>query len=67
MSFVRSIILSRLTFNAHVRLLQPRELCVLNNPYMRALRRIARELRHDITTASSDLVVRKMLNAPSID
>eukprot|EP00972_Heterocapsa_arctica_P090978 13423398-Heterocapsa_arctica.AAC.1 len=43
MSFVRSLILSRLTFNAHVRHLQPRELCVLNNPYVRALRRIARE------------------------
>ena len=61
-----SLIVSTLCFNAHVRLLSAPELQVLQNPYMRAVRRIGDKVRFSGDTCSG-FVARQMSSSVSID
>ena len=60
------LILSRATFNAHIRALKPRDLAVLNGVYMRVVRRIGDNVRFD-GTACNDLAARRAVAMQSID
>ena len=71
--FLESLILTRLMFNVHLWVAQPRELQKLNRAYMRVARRIAgqslyagrvgEQREHNLT----DLQIRRQLCIPSID
>ena len=65
-SFQNSLCNSRLFFNAHVRVLTPKELRILNSSYMKVLRRIAGMVRFN-GSQPADVVVRELMNAPSVD
>ena len=65
-SFCSSLVLSRLLFNAHVRVLRPREFIPLNAIYMRVIRRMSGRMRFD-AHAGNDLDARLAINAPSLD
>ena len=67
MAFLRSLVLSRLLYNAHTLTMTPAAMARLNTPYMRALRCIAAERRFDASCDKSDLDVRRQLGASSID
>ena len=58
--------MSRLCFNAHIVVPTPRYLTMLNQPYMRVLRRIAGHVRFS-SGAIPDYQVRTLLAQPSID
>ena len=67
-TFMWSLVMSRLIFNAHVVVPNARYLRVLNGVYMRALRCIAGLCRYGSELEKvSDLEVRGRLGAPSID
>lgn len=66
MSFLWSLVLSRLLFNAHVVGPTAKYMKVLNVVYMRVLRRICNECRYGEKTIR-DIEVRKKLLAPSMD
>ena len=66
--FLHSLVMSRQVFNAHVSLPKVKDLKKMNNVYMRALRRIAGEMRYDGSEdGKTDLQVRQQLGVPSID
>ena len=67
MAFLRSLVLSRLLYNVHTLTMTPAAMARMNVPYMRALRCIAGERRFDASCAKSDLDVRRLLGASSID
>ena len=64
--FLESLVMSRLTFNAHIIVPTARYIAILNQPYMRVLRRISGAVNVD-GTAGSDLSVRKSTSQPSLD
>ena len=64
--FFNSLIVSTLTFNAHVRALQASEIKVLNKVYMRVVRAIFESQRFS-SDAHSDLFVRKSNGVDSLD
>ena len=64
-SLLRSLVHSRLLFNAHVRTPDMRWLRVLNATYMRGLRRISGDCRFEHTIP--DVEVRRKLQMPSFD
>ena len=66
MSFLRSLVLSRLLFNAHVVVPTAKYIKVLNAVYMRVLRRTCNECRYG-EKKIWDIEVRKKLLAPSMD
>ena len=65
-SLCASLILSRLLFNAHLRVLRPREFAHLKRVYMRVIRRIAGCPQFD-ETAGTDFDARVAINVPSLD
>ena len=65
--FLRSVILSTLTFNVHVRVSCSKAFATINCVYMRVLRRIAGEMRFSSDGNATDLEVRIKLNQPSLD
>ncbi|CAK0814249.1 unnamed protein product, partial [Prorocentrum cordatum] len=65
--FMRSLVLSRLTFNLHVCVLSLRTLQELAGVYMRVLRRIAGDPRFSTKGEMTDLEVRLKLQMPSFD
>jgi hypothetical protein len=66
LQFCDSLLMSRLCFNAHIVVPTPRYLTMLNQPYMRVLRRIAGHVRFS-SGAIPDYQVRTLLAQPSID
>ena len=64
--FCESLILSKLLFNAYLRVFKVKEFKVLNSLYMRVVRRIGGNVRFD-HTACSDLVARRQVNMLSLD
>ena len=64
-SLLRSLVFSRLFFNAHIRVWSLAALRVLNASYMRCLRRLVDQCRYG--PSASDLEVRLKLKAPSVD
>eukprot|EP00973_Karenia_brevis_P083741 11619647-Karenia_brevis.AAC.1 len=66
-AFMRSLVLSRLTFNLHICVLTIADLRKLAAVYMRVLRRIAGDSRYSADVKYSDLQVRENMQAPSID
>ena len=68
MSFVQSLIYSRLLFNAHVWEVTPKMIAKLNTVQSRVLRRVCDEMRYSATSSLLlDRDVRGSLNAMSID
>ncbi|CAK0895131.1 unnamed protein product [Prorocentrum cordatum] len=65
-SLCRSVILSKLLFNAYVRVLKVRELRVLNATCMRVVRRMCHRVNFD-GTAGSDIEARRAANMASMD
>ena len=65
-SFCESLILSKLLFNAHLRVFKTKELRVLNALYMRVVRRIGDNVRFD-HTACSDVKARQQVEMLSLD
>jgi hypothetical protein len=66
LTFMSSLVMSKLCFNAHVKCLSPQALKHLNGVYMRVVRRIAGEVYMD-GSSKTDFDVRKLLGVPSID
>jgi len=66
LSFMSSLVLSRLLFNVHVLVMFHTGLRKLNGPYMRTLRRILGVPRFE-KSELSDYQVRESLGQPSID
>jgi hypothetical protein len=67
LAFMRSLVLSRLTFNLHICVLTQADVKKLAAVYMRVLRRIAGDVRFSADTKMTDLQVREQLKAPSFD
>ena len=67
LSFLKSLVLSRLLFGLHIACLPVAHLRRLNAVYMRGLRRIAGDCRFGPAVQWSDREVRERLNVPSID
>ena len=67
MAFLRSLVLSRLTFNLHICVLSQSDFKKLAAVYMRVLRRIADQVRFSPENELCDLQVREQLKAPSFD
>jgi len=67
LSFLRSLVLSRLLFGLHIACLPVAHLRRLNAVYMRGLRRIAGDPRFGPDVQWSDRAVRERLKAASID
>ena len=68
MSFVQTLVYSRLLFNAHVWEVTPKVIAKLNTVQSRILRRVCGEMRYSATSSTlSDRDVRGSLNAMSID
>ena len=65
-TFLWSLVLSRLLFNVHILVPTPKLLASLNQVYMRVVRRIMNMSRYS-AGCESDLAVRRVANAPSID
>jgi hypothetical protein len=63
---MHSLIMSRLLFHAHLMMPYPKQLKILNQTYMRVVRRIAGCSRFN-AEAESDVNVRKTLGVPSVD
>eukprot|EP00973_Karenia_brevis_P055081 7657822-Karenia_brevis.AAC.1 len=63
LSFLSSLVVSRLLLNAHVVVPTARFLKILNSVYMRVLRRISNNCKSGEKTIR-DIDVRKMLHAP---
>ena len=66
LSFLSSLVLSRMLFNAHVAVLHVSHLTLFNGAYMRVLRRITNKMRFE-RCDMTDHAIRKSLNAPSVD
>jgi hypothetical protein len=66
LNYFQSLILSKLLFNNHVRVLSVREVAFLNTLFMRVLRRVADAMRFG-PGCGSDRAVRERLGYPSID
>ena len=66
-AFLRSLVLSRLTFNLHVCTMPIKAIRRLSGVYMRVLRRIAGDPRFSKVVALSDREVREKLGQPSLD
>ncbi|CAK0867018.1 unnamed protein product [Prorocentrum cordatum] len=64
---LHSLVLSRLLYNVAIWTMSPAALKQINGPYMRALRRIAGDMKAGHAPAFSDLAVRQRLHVPSID
>lgn len=64
---LHSLVLSRLLYNVAIWTMSSAALKQINGPYMRALRRIAGDMKAGHAPAFSDLAVRQRLQAPSID
>ena len=64
--FLESLVLSRLLFNAHIRVPSVGFIRILNQVYMRVVRRISNKMRFD-KTAITDRAVRALASQPSID
>jgi hypothetical protein len=64
--FLRSLVMMTLTFNAHVRVLEPSALARLNAVYMRALRRICDDMNFG-KSSLTDYDVRIKVGMPSLD
>jgi hypothetical protein len=67
LSFLRSLVLSRLLYNVYICATAARDYIAYNSVYMRALRRIAGDPRFSADTQYTDLQIRAILKAPSID
>jgi hypothetical protein len=65
--FLQSLVMSKLLYNVQTLTMTIAGLRKLNDPYMRALRRIFGEPRHDEHCTNSDRQVRRALGMPSID
>ena len=66
-AFMNSLCLSRLFFNVHVLVLEPKAMAALNSVYMRILRRIGGAMRFSDVNEETDLMVRRRLRQPSLD
>ena len=66
LNYFQSLILSKLLFNSHVRVLAAKEVSFLNTLFMRVLRRVADASRYG-PGCDSDKSVREMTGYPSID
>ena len=67
LSFLRSLVLSRLLFNVYICVLTARDYVAHNGVYMRGLRRIAGDPRFSADVQYTDLQVRALLKMPSVD
>jgi hypothetical protein len=68
MCFLKSLIMSRQNSNAHIAVLQPKQLKRMNAIYMRVLRRISGQMLFEANPAKlNDLQVRELMDAPSVD
>jgi len=65
--FLRTLILARSLFNAHLLTAQVAYIRKLNAVYARVLRRVFGAPRHDSTKGPTDLVVRVAVGMPSLD
>lgn len=65
--FMRSLVLSTLTFNLHILVLKVADFKKASNVYMRVLRRTTNDPRYSKDTHFTDLQIRQQLEAPSID
>jgi hypothetical protein len=65
--FNTALVCSRLFYNSHTWTPNEHALAKLNSVYMRVQRRIANDPRFSAETAMSDLVVRRVAAAPSVD
>ena len=61
-----SLVNSSLLYLAHVKVLAPKELRILNGMYMRVVQKIGGNSRYD-DTAVSDFTARQCIGVPSID
>ena len=67
MSFVSSLLLSRILYNVQTLTMTSTTRRRLNSPYMRALRKLPDQSRYSGENECTDLPVRKLLGAASID
>ena len=65
-TFMRSLVESRLFFNAHILVMSLRALRAMNGSYMRVVRRIADDVRFG-KCEGNDMQARLSIGVPSID
>ena len=63
--FMHSLCMSRLLFNTHVLVLEPKALAALNQVYMRMIRRIGGAMRFSKDCEENDLRVRQRMKQHS--